>query len=223
MSDDKTMTFGSVSQRVTDITEEFVTQLPDGSHHQFFWYDKTTKGFAVRRYKGKIDYYMILSQRHLTTHKKAGTLLPRHVKLAGMSLTEARAYCEREYKLLDEKTKELREKNKEIPRITKRNHIDLLKPRVVKDNPNYDALMNVLMEAFGQAAYGKGNDRHGGLDFEDQDMISIMDEVGVGFGLGQAMKKLSEGNRLKKLEARKEWLGAIIYIAGTIVWLDRQK
>lgn len=99
----------------------------------------------------------------------------------------------------------------------------LFKDRGTKADPIYDVLMSVLMDAYSQAAYGKGKDRHAnGHDFMDQDMISITDMLGVNGPLFQAVKKISEGRRLKPKKARDEFLGAIVYIAGAIAWMDKQ-
>lgn len=89
-----------------------------------------------------------------------------------------------------------------------------------KENPRMDKLWEVLSEAFSQAS-DKGLERHGaGAAFEDQDMIHIQNAQGIGYALGQAMKKLAEGRRLPAKQAREEFLGAMVYIAGAIVWLD---
>lgn len=87
----------------------------------------------------------------------------------------------------------------------------------------YESLRGVLEEAYQQAASGKGAERHGnGLPFEDQPMQVISDLLDSDAGmLFQAMKKLQEGSRMEPAAARREYLGAIVYIAGVIVRMDR--
>ena len=87
----------------------------------------------------------------------------------------------------------------------------------------YDSLRGVLDEAFQQAASGKGSERHGnGLPFGQQPMQVISDLLDSDAGmLFQAIKKLQEGSRMEPGAARREYLGAINYIAGVIVRMDR--
>lgn len=100
---------------------------------------------------------------------------------------------------------------------------DLLKDGPAVENPNYDALMSVLMDAFSQATEGKGAERHAaGMNFEDQDMMKIMNEYGPDFAFGQALKKIREGRRLGTKRLRHELIGAIVYLAGAVVWIDKE-
>jgi len=86
----------------------------------------------------------------------------------------------------------------------------------------YETLQNVLDRAYQQAATGKGNERHGNnLCFEQQPMQKLIDIYGVGFAMGQAAKKSQEAMRLPKDKAVHELLGAINYLAGVVVWLER--
>lgn len=91
------------------------------------------------------------------------------------------------------------------------------------ENPQYNSLLRVLKEAYQQAASGKGAERHGnGLPFDKQPMQVISDLLDSDAGmLFQAMKKLQEGSRMEPAAARREYLGAIVYIAGIIVRMDR--
>ncbi len=93
--------------------------------------------------------------------------------------------------------------------------------------PGYGDLVRVLADAIRQAAHGKGAERHAepGVGFEGQPMMRITAMVGVGFPLGQAMKKSQEAARFadqgKFERARAELLGAIVYLAGAVSHLDR--
>lgn len=88
----------------------------------------------------------------------------------------------------------------------------------------YATLRNVLDRAYEQAATGKGNERHGNmLNFERQPMQDVTKLVGLGFPLGQAIKKAQEATRLETDAAVKELLGAINYLAGAVIWLEGEK
>lgn len=90
----------------------------------------------------------------------------------------------------------------------------------------YASLRAILDEAFDQAATGKGAERHGrGNPFDEQHMQTIsrmlQSERGMAF---QAIKKLTEGLDLQTHQARRrELLGAIVYIAGIIVYWDKSE
>lgn len=89
----------------------------------------------------------------------------------------------------------------------------------------YQSLQDVLDEAFQQASAGKGSERHGnGLPFDQQPMQVISDLLDSdAFMVGQAFKKAQEAMRMEPAAARREYLGAIVYLAGVIVRMDRQK
>ncbi len=90
-----------------------------------------------------------------------------------------------------------------------------------EERDRYEQLMLVLMDAHDRAAKGKGAERHDtGADFENQPSAIIMDQVGDGFAVGQALKKLSESMKLPWERARKERLDAIVYVAASIIWKD---
>lgn len=94
-------------------------------------------------------------------------------------------------------------------------------PSPREPNP-YHHLSNVLDEALEQASEGKGRERHAqDLPFHEQPMQQLIDLYGMGFALGQAGKKMQESQRLPHDAARTELLGAIVYIAGAIVAMDR--
>lgn len=83
---------------------------------------------------------------------------------------------------------------------------------------DYETLFGTLMDAFLQAASGKGRERHaGGQPWLAQPIFAIGDLFGPGFNAGQVAKKLHEAiqmaERGNKEAARREALGAIIYAA----------
>jgi imidazoleglycerol phosphate dehydratase HisB len=87
----------------------------------------------------------------------------------------------------------------------------------------YESLARVLQEAYEQAASGKGAERHGqALPFDEQPMQKLIELYGTGFALGQAGKKMQEAQRMRKEPAVRELLGAINYIAGAVIHLERQ-
>jgi len=97
-------------------------------------------------------------------------------------------------------------------------------PGVVLRAPGYESLAEVLARAFDQASNGKGQERHGGvLPFHKQPMQTICGQVGSGFVLGQAVKKIQEGQRLPAGRDVAEWLGAINYIAGAVIFVESQR
>ena len=95
---------------------------------------------------------------------------------------------------------------------------------VVADVPGYESLRRTLDDAYEQAAYGKGAERHGNSHpFDRQPMQHLISDHGLGFATGQAAKKASEALGMDHGAARRELLGAIVYLAGAIVWMDRQE
>lgn len=88
----------------------------------------------------------------------------------------------------------------------------------------YELLAGVLAEAFGQAAFGKGRERHAcGEPFHHQVMAEGANRFGVGALLFQAFKKSEESQRLPYPRSRAELLGAIVYLAGAVIHLDRHQ
>jgi hypothetical protein len=87
----------------------------------------------------------------------------------------------------------------------------------------YESLASVLIRAYAQAAEGKGAERHAqGLSFDEQPMQQLIRLYGVGFALGQAAKKAQEAQRLPTVERQvSELLGAINYLAGAVIALER--
>jgi len=85
----------------------------------------------------------------------------------------------------------------------------------------YFPLFSVLNDALNEAQVGKGAVRHGnGLSFMDQPALTITRAVGLGFPLGQAMKKIQECQRMDTDAAKRELLGAINYLAAAVLFLD---
>lgn len=86
----------------------------------------------------------------------------------------------------------------------------------------YQKLQDVLNRAYEQAACGKGMDRHANFNepFEDQQILEITRRIGMGYPLGQAVKKIYESERLPVDEAIDELLGAINYIAAGVIRIE---
>lgn len=83
---------------------------------------------------------------------------------------------------------------------------------------NYNSLNKVLREAYLQASEGKGRERHAsGQPFGMQPICELTRKVGLGFALGQAMKKIEESQRLPGEHGVAELLGAINYLAAAII------
>lgn len=97
-------------------------------------------------------------------------------------------------------------------------------PTVPADS-RYNSLRLVLQRAYNQAACGKGAERHGqDLPFEDQPMQTISKMLNTDRGmLYQAVKKIQESTRMETGAAVRELLGAINYLAGTIIYLEGKK
>ena len=94
------------------------------------------------------------------------------------------------------------------------------------NEPGYAKLAHALQAAYNQAAFGKGKERHASdsVAFEDQPMSVINRQLGSidGF-LYQAHKKSLEAKRLPLERAQAELLGAINYLAGAWIELERQR
>lgn len=85
----------------------------------------------------------------------------------------------------------------------------------------YEKLDDVLARAFNQASQGKGKERHANdLPFHEQPMQQVNAMVGVGFSHGQAIKKIIESQNMAPEQAVHELLGAICYLAGSIITLE---
>ncbi len=88
---------------------------------------------------------------------------------------------------------------------------------------DYHSLISVLNDAYEQASVGKGKERHAcHRPFDQQPMQTISDLLGTNQGLiFQAIKKSQESIRMDKAAARRELLGAINYLAGAIIYLEK--
>lgn len=89
----------------------------------------------------------------------------------------------------------------------------------------YHPLFRVLIDALNQSQNGKGSERHGqGMPFDSQPIMTIPRLQNSDIGLMyQAIKKLQESQRMDKAAAIKERLGAINYIAASILWLEQNR
>lgn len=86
----------------------------------------------------------------------------------------------------------------------------------------YEHLQAVFDAAMKQAAEGKGKERHANdLPFHEQRMQGISTLLDSPDGMAyQTIKKLTEGLQFDCPERREaELLGAIVYLAGIVVWL----
>ena len=89
---------------------------------------------------------------------------------------------------------------------------------------DYIELRRVLEMAYDQAAKGKGYERHSFEEpFEDQKICEITRRVGMGYPLGQAIKKCIESERLTTREGVDELLGAINYIAAAVIVMQESE
>ena len=91
--------------------------------------------------------------------------------------------------------------------------------------PGYEEVAEVLAAALAQTAEGKGRERHANdKPFDDQPMARITAMVGVGFPLGQVMKKAQEAGgmaqRGENAAAQAELLGVIVYAVGAYLALN---
>ena len=80
--------------------------------------------------------------------------------------------------------------------------------------------------AFLQAADGKGSERHGDdRDWTEQISCEITRQVGIGYPVGQVVKKALESVRLNDSQSRvRELLGVIVYAATAVWWeLESEK
>ena len=96
------------------------------------------------------------------------------------------------------------------------------------DVPGYETLHEVLMQAYSQAARGKGAIRHNisrTTPYERQRMQLISELIDSPKGMEyQACKKITEGMNLPTHTAQvNELLGAINYLAGIIIFLRKQQ
>lgn len=89
-------------------------------------------------------------------------------------------------------------------------------------SPGYEPLAAVLQEALDQAQSGKGRERHAVTQgvfrtFDRQPICEIGRMAGIGYNVGQAMKKAHEACELPDDRAVAELLGAIVYLAAAVM------
>ena len=92
-------------------------------------------------------------------------------------------------------------------------------------NSDYEVLRDVLDRAFEQASGGKGKERHAqNRPFDEQPMQQISELLSTDGGMAyQAIKKIQESRRMPETERKvAELLGAINYIAGMIIYVEKQ-
>lgn len=93
----------------------------------------------------------------------------------------------------------------------------------IEAEPGYAGLAGALDDALEQAQSGKGKERHATPEpFIDQLVCRITRQEGHGYPRGQAVKKIDEAKRLEPRAAIRELLGAINYIAASIVVLREE-
>ena len=102
------------------------------------------------------------------------------------------------------------------------------KTEITIHTPGYDRLAQVLAAAADQASLGKGKERHANdLPFDKQPMQIIAASHGIGFITGQASKKLEKAvgmlARGESDAAIKELLGAIVYGAGAVIFVEAKE
>jgi hypothetical protein len=92
----------------------------------------------------------------------------------------------------------------------------------VDESLEYAPLNGVLKRAYEQAKDGKGKERHAKdkEPFDKQKICEITRRVGLGYPLGQAIKKAEESQRLSPEAAVKEILGAINYLAAAVIVIE---
>lgn len=88
----------------------------------------------------------------------------------------------------------------------------------------YVSLGLVMQSALEQASKGKGRERHAseGEAYEDQIICEVARRVGLGYPLGQAVKKVYEAQRLGGERGVAELLGALNYIAAAVIVMKEE-
>lgn len=212
----------NLKKRVIDMTQDNVDAIVPTKRHDLIHYDRSRPYWGVRKSIGNpVPVYVVkIRKQHIEAARRRGRKLTNTIVLGSMPLEDARILAAKTW----EEVNDYRISDAIPDYKAGTTPESILDDRPQVENPNYDRLMSILMDAFEQASAGKGAERHGfGLNFEDQDMIEVTNRVGLGFPLGQAIKKLSEGKRLDRAKAKREFLGAIVYIAGAILWMDQQE
>ncbi len=91
--------------------------------------------------------------------------------------------------------------------------------RVLSVPEEYNTLWRVYIAAYEQASEGKGRERHAeaGEPYEKQIICEVARRVGLGYPLGQAVKKVYESQRLGGVRGLDELLGAMNYLAAAFI------
>lgn len=91
--------------------------------------------------------------------------------------------------------------------------------RIVEEMKGYDSLVQVYQDAVIQASKGKGRERHAseGEAYENQIICEVARRVGLGYPLGQAVKKIYESQRIGGERGVAELLGALNYVAAAVI------
>jgi hypothetical protein len=91
--------------------------------------------------------------------------------------------------------------------------------RIVEEMKGYESLVQVYQDAVIQASKGKGRERHAveGEAYEDQIICEVARRVGLGYPLGQAVKKIYESQRIGGERGVAELLGALNYVAAAVI------
>ena len=95
---------------------------------------------------------------------------------------------------------------------------------VVNVPSEYISLGLVMQSALDQASKGKGKERHAseGEAYEDQIICEVARRVGLGYPLGQAVKKIYESQRLIPQLGVQELLGAMNYLAAAVIVMQER-
>ena len=125
-----------------------------------------------------------------------------------------------ENNILPERVKEYLTRDFDVVKVPDKLSRSCSQSSCLEEDP-YISLRYVLELAVDQAANGKGKERHAnGEPFDQQKICKISRAVGVGFALGQALKKAEESIRLDKDAGLREILGAINYLAAAYIVLN---
>lgn len=95
---------------------------------------------------------------------------------------------------------------------------------VINVPSEYISLGLVMQSALDQASKGKGKERHAseGEAYEDQIICEVARRVGLGYPLGQAVKKIYESQRLIPQLGVQELLGAMNYLAAAVIVMQER-
>lgn len=231
--------FAPRAERIVDLTEEFIKTLPIGNSGCDHWYDKTDRRLMVTRLPGgnndPIFRYNTSAKERRALNLKSSTcyLVIGRIPLAEArtKAAELRAHIDKVMETYVDPLRKVRSDKRRTSKALSYDAVpeayDLMADRSEEGSARYEVLMSILMDAYAQAANGKGHARHSGggkVPFTKQDMIAIIDATSMDFGIGQAIKKLLEGRRMEdKAAMRAEFLGAIVYVAGVILTIDKEQ